>query len=255
MEYVDSLERLRGILSELREKCPWDKKQTISTLRQQTIEETYELAEAITNEDWPGIKEELGDMLLHVLFYTKIAEEKGFFELKDVVYEICEKLVRRHPHVYDQAIAETDDVVKSNWEQIKLKEGKVGVLNGVPQGLPAMVKALRIQEKAKNVGFEWNDKEEVMNKVNEELKELQEAVAENAKEEIENEMGDVLFSLVNYSRYLNIDPEQSLEKTNKKFITRFNAMESAIKAMDKNINDMTLSEMNQIWNEIKQKEK
>ena len=239
------------IMDELREQCPWDKKQTIDTLRPLTIEETYELADAITDHDWKGIKEELGDILLHLLFYAKIGTEQNQFTLQEVIEGISAKLVHRHPHIYgDVKVADEEDV-KRNWEKLKLKEGKKSVLSGVPPSLPAIVKATRIQEKAKQVGFEWDKKEDVWKKVEEELGELQEAVAGGKQAEIEDEFGDVLFSLANYARFLHIDAEGSLEKTNKKFIRRFQEMETVAIASGKALSAMTLEEMDAIWNQVK----
>lgn len=251
MEYKENFERLVNIMDDLREKCPWDKKQTIQTLRQMTIEETYELADAITDKDWDGIKEELGDILLHVLFYARIAKEQNQFTLNDVLESICNKLIVRHPHIYGDVKVNDEEDVKKNWEKIKLKEGKASVLSGVPVSLPAVVKATRIQEKAKQVGFEWKQKEDVWLKVEEEMQELQQAVNNNNSAEVEEELGDVLFSLVNYARFLNTDAENALEKTNKKFINRFTKMEAAAKAEGKNLYDMSLEEMDAIWNIVK----
>lgn len=251
MEYKENFERLVNIMDDLREKCPWDKKQTIQTLRQMTIEETYELADAITEKDWNGIKEELGDILLHVLFYARIAKEQNQFTLNDVLETICNKLIVRHPHIYGDVKVNDEEDVKKNWEKIKLKEGKASVLSGVPVSLPAVVKATRIQEKAKQVGFEWKQKEDVWLKVEEEMQELQQAVNNNNPAEVEEELGDVLFSLVNYARFLNTDAENALEKTNKKFINRFAKMEAAAKAEGKNLYDMSLEEMDAIWNIVK----
>jgi len=251
--------RLVGIMDNLREKCPWDKKQTIQSLRQMTIEETYELADAITDEDWKGIKEELGDMLLHIVFYAKIGSEQKQFELEEVINGICEKLITRHPHIYGdpanagQVVKVNDaEEVKKNWEKIKLKEGKKSVIAGVPKSLPATVKAMRLQEKAKQVGFEWDNKEQVWEKVEEEINELKEAIAENSQHKMEEEFGDVVFSLINYARFLQIDAENALERTNKKFIHRFTQMEAEAPQSGKNLSDMTLQEMDAIWNLIKQ---
>jgi XTP/dITP diphosphohydrolase len=239
------------IMDELREQCPWDKKQTIDTLRPLTIEETYELADAITDHDWKGIKEELGDLLLHLLFYAKIGSEQNQFTLQEVIEGISAKLVHRHPHIYgDVQVADEEDV-KRNWEKLKMKEGKKSVLSGVPPSLPAIVKATRIQEKAKQVGFEWDKKEDVWKKVEEEMGELQEAIAGGKQTEIEDEFGDVLFSLANYARFLHIDAEGSLEKTNKKFIRRFQEMESVAMSSGKPLSAMTLEEMDAIWNQVK----
>jgi len=248
---ADVFIRLKGIMDELREKCPWDKKQTLQTLRPQTIEELYELTDAITGSDWPGIKEELGDLMLHILFYARIAEEEGRFDIRDVMHAVSEKLVYRHPHIYGDVQVNDDEEVKRNWEKLKLKEGKDSVLGGVPVSLPAMVKATRLQEKSKQVGFEWDNREQVWDKVEEELQELQEAVATGNRGRIEDEFGDVLFSLVNYARFLNIDAENSLERTNRKFIGRFREMEKIALQQGKPLAEMTLTEMDAIWNSIK----
>jgi XTP/dITP diphosphohydrolase len=245
------INRLVEIMDELREKCPWDQKQNIHTLRQQTIEETYELADAITEKDWNGIKEELGDLLLHVIFYSKIGLEENKFTLQEVIDGICEKLIKRHPHIYGNVQVNDEEDVKKNWEQIKLSEGKKSVLSGVPKSLPAMVKAMRIQEKAKQVGFEWATKEQVWDKVEEEKLELLEAVESADKNHIEEEAGDLFFSVINYVRFLKVDAENALELTNKKFIKRFTLMEEAVEKKGLNLRNMTLSEMDAIWNEIK----
>ena len=251
MPHNININGLVTIMDELRDQCPWDKKQTIHTLRQQTIEETFELADAITEKDWNGIKEELGDLLLHVIFYSKIATEKNQFTLQEVIDGISEKLVKRHPHIYGNVVAENEEEVKRNWEQIKLSEGKASVLSGVPKSLPAMVKAMRIQEKVKQVGFEWANKEQVWEKVEEEKLELLEAVANDDKEHIEEEAGDLFFSVINYVRFLKVDAENALELTNKKFIKRFNLMEERVKGTGRNLIDMSLEEMDTIWNEVK----
>lgn len=243
--------KLVGIMNDLREKCPWDKKQTIKTLRQLTIEETYELADSITDEDWNGIKEELGDLMLHVLFYARIGEEMSKFNLEDVLEGISAKLIARHPHIYGDVVVNNEDEVKRNWEKLKLKEGKSSVISGVPKSLPATVKAMRLQEKARQVGFEWEGKEEVWEKVKEEMQELQEAVAQNNTANIEEEYGDLAFSLINYARFLQIDAEHSLEKTNKKFIYRFSMMEKIAASNGRQLHDMSLAEMDAIWNSIK----
>lgn len=248
---ADSFLRLVKIMDELREQCPWDKKQTIHTLRSLTLEETYELTDAITDENWKGIKEELGDMLLHILFYARIGTEQKQFDLKEVIDGICEKLIFRHPHIYGDVKVADEEEVKRNWEKLKMKEGKTSVLSGVPPSLPAMVKATRIQEKAKQVGFEWDNKEDVWKKVEEEIGELKEAIDMDSKEKIDEEFGDVLFSLVNYARFLQIDAEGVLEKTNKKFIYRFQQMETIATAQGKKLQDLTLGEMDEIWNEVK----
>ncbi len=244
--------KLIRIMDELREQCPWDRKQTIQTLRSMTIEETYELADAITESDWKGIKEELGDLLLHIVFYAKIGKEQNRFTLEEVITGISEKLIARHPHIYGDVKVENDEDVKRNWEKLKLKEGKKSVLSGVPRSLPATVKAMRLQEKAKQVGFEWQAKEQVWEKVEEETRELHEAVADGDKDKIEDEFGDLIFSLINYARFLQIDAENALERTNKKFISRFTEMEQKALAAGRNLDDMTLEEMDAIWNVIKQ---
>ncbi|WP_336517567.1 nucleoside triphosphate pyrophosphohydrolase [Pollutibacter soli] len=255
---------LTDIMNDLREKCPWDRKQTIMSLRQLTIEETYELADAISEEDWKGIKEELGDLLLHIVFYAKIGTEQKQFTLEEVISGINQKLISRHPHIYGDVKVNNEEDVKQNWEKLKLKEGKTSVLSGVPSSLPSVVKAMRLQEKAKQVGFEWDTAEQVWEKVKEEMVELQEEVklkdaSEEAlkkqQEKIEGEFGDVLFSLINYARFLHIDAEHALEKTNKKFISRFTAMEKNAATHGKNLQDMTLEEMDAIWVSIKKQSK
>jgi XTP/dITP diphosphohydrolase len=238
-------------MDELREKCPWDKKQTIQTLRQQSIEELYELADAISAEDWKGIKEELGDLFLHLVFYAKIGEEQDQFTLDEVLEGINEKLISRHPHIYGDVVVQDEHEVKRNWEQLKLKEGKKSVLSGVPKSLPATVKAMRLQEKAKQVGFEWDTASQVWEKVQEEMSELQEAVASGNTDHMEEEFGDLVFSLVNYARFLQLDAEHSLERTNKKFIWRFTQMETRAAAKGLQLQNMSLSEMDSLWNEIK----
>lgn len=243
--------RLVTIMDDLRAKCPWDKKQTIHTLRHLTIEETYELADAVTESDWKGIKEELGDLMLHIVFYAKIGAEQNQFTLDEAINGICEKLIHRHPHIYGDVKVNGEDDVKLNWEKLKLKEGKKSVLAGVPKSLPSMVKAMRLQEKAKQVGFEWDNKEQVWDKVEEEHKELLEAIESGNKDKIEDELGDVFFSLVNFARFLQVDAENALERTNKKFINRFNRMESEALNEGKQLHDMTLDEMDAIWNRIK----
>ena len=243
--------RLVEIMDELREKCPWDKKQTIQTLRQLTIEETYELTDAITDEDWQGIKEELGDLMLHLVFYAKIGSEKNKFTLQDVINGVCEKLINRHPHIYGDVKVADEEEVKRNWEKLKLKEGKKSILSGVPKSLPSMVKAMRLQEKAKQVGFEWENKEQVWEKVKEEENELFEAIKSNNKEHIEEELGDYFFSIVNFARFLHVDADNALELTNKKFISRFTKMEAEALKEGTDLNEMTLLEMDAIWNKIK----
>lgn len=243
--------RLVKIMDELREKCPWDKKQTIETLRHLSIEETYELAEAISAKDWKGIKEELGDLLLHIVFYAKIGSEQGRFSLQEVIHGVCEKLIVRHPHIYGDVKVNDEEDVKQNWEKIKLKEGKKSVLDGVPRSLPSMVKAMRLQEKSKQVGFEWDNTGQVWDKVTEEMQELDEAVLSGDKDKMEDELGDVFFSLVNLARFLQLDAENALERTNRKFIDRFTRMEKAAAEQDKYLHDMSLEEMDAMWNRIK----
>lgn len=249
---LDAFNRLLDIMDELREKCPWDKKQTMQSLRNLTIEETYELADAIIENDLSGVKEELGDLMLHMVFYAKIGAEKKAFDVADVLNEVCEKLINRHPHIYADVEVADDEEVKLNWEKLKLKEGKKSVLGGVPKSLPAMVKAYRIQEKVKQVGFEWETKEQVWDKVKEEIEELKEALQNESPERVSDEFGDVLFSLINYARFIKVDPETALEKTNKKFIKRFKKMEATALEKQKPLADMTLTEMDAIWNVVKQ---
>lgn len=244
-------ERLVKIMDDLRAQCPWDKKQTIATLRQLTIEETYELADAITDSNWKAIKEELGDLLLHIVFYSKIASEQQQFLLQDVINGVCEKLIFRHPHIYGDVKVNDEEDVKRNWEKLKIKEGKKSILSGVPASLPATVKAMRLQEKAKQVGFEWENKEQVWEKVKEEEGELMEAIQSGEATKIEEELGDLFFSLINFSRFLQVDAENALERTNKKFISRFNKMEAAATDNGKALLDMTLEEMDAVWNKIK----
>ncbi|MEC5146275.1 nucleoside triphosphate pyrophosphohydrolase [Chitinophaga sp. 180180018-2] len=251
MEKTATFDRLLQIMDDLREKCPWDRKQTIQTLRQLTIEETYELADAITDEDWKSIKEELGDILLHMVFYAKIASEQQQFDINDVINGVCDKLIHRHPHIYGDVKAETEEQVKQNWEKLKLKEGKKSVMGGVPLSLPALVKAMRLQEKAKQAGFEWDTTSQVWDKVKEEVHELETAVNSGNKDDMEDEFGDVMFSLVNYSRFLDIDAENALERTNKKFQRRFQAMEVLALEKGRTLNDMTLTEMDTLWNQVK----
>lgn len=248
---TDAFLRLVRIMDELREQCPWDKKQTIQTLRSLTIEELYELADSISEEDWDGIKEELGDLLLHILFYARIGKEKQKFTLQQVIEGISQKLIDRHPHIYGEVKVKDEEEVKQNWEKLKLKEGKTSVLSGVPAALPAVVKATRLQEKARQVGFEWDRKEQVWDKVKEEMEELQVAVEKENQQEAENELGDVMFSLINYARFLQLDAESALDKTNKKFIRRFTDMEQQARAAGKDLSDMSLEEMDAIWNAIK----
>ena len=248
---LEAFKRLLDIMDDLREKCPWDKKQTFQSLRILTIEETYELADAILNNDHKGIEEEIGDLMLHMVFYAKMGSETNAFTIDSALHKICEKLINRHPHIYGDVTANSEEEVKQNWEQIKLKEGKgkKTVLGGVPQSLPAMVKAYRMQEKTKQVGFEWENKDQVWEKVEEELIELKKAIHEEKdKGRIEDEFGDVMFSLINYARFLKIDPETALEKVNQKFKRRFEYIE---KNAPKDMMDMTLGEMDALWNEAK----
>jgi MazG family protein len=254
MNYATSLERLRRIMDELRTECPWDRKQTIQTLRVQTLEEVYELTDAITEENWQGLKEELGDVLLHIVFYSRIGAEQGQFTIEDVIEGVCNKLVFRHPHIYTNLKVANDTEVKQNWEKLKLKEGKKSILSGVPQSLPAIIKALRLQDKTKQVGFEWDHAGQVWDKVQEELRELQEAVKQEQQDKIEDEFGDVLFALVNYARFLHVDPENALERTNKKFMRRFQHIEAIAREEGKDLHDMSLQEMDAIWNRAKQDE-
>ncbi len=246
-----SFYRLVQIMDDLREKCPWDRKQTIHTLRTLTIEEMYELGDAILQEDWTDLKKELGDLMLHLVFYAKIASEEGRFDIGDVIEAVCEKLIFRHPHVYGDVNVENEEEVKRNWEQLKLKEGNKSVLAGVPKGLPAMVKALRMQEKSKQVGFEWDTAAQVWEKVKEEENEFKEALAAGDKDAAEAEFGDLLFALVNYARFKNIDPETALEKTNQKFLRRFKGMEEIAASEGNDFSAMSLMEKDALWNRIK----
>jgi MazG family protein len=248
---AESFEKLVQIMDELREKCPWDRKQTIQSLRQMTLEESYELVDAITENDWKSISEELGDLLLHIVFYSKIAAEQNQFSIEDVINGISQKLIDRHPHIYGNVEVQNDEDVKRNWEKLKLKEGKLSILSGVPKTLPALIKAMRLQEKAKQVGFEWENKDQVWEKVKEEENELKQAISENNQQMIEEEFGDLMFSLVNFARFLNIDAENALEITNKKFMNRFTQMEEKAIGSGKNLKDMSLQEMDSIWNQIK----
>lgn len=251
-----AFERLIKVLNTLRSDCPWDKKQTMQSLRHLTIEELYELTDAILEEDLPEIKKELGDIMLHLVFYAKIADEQDAFNITDVLNGICEKLISRHPHIYGDVKVENEEDVKRNWEQLKLKEGNRSVLSGVPNSLPALVKAYRIQDKVKGVGFDWEDKSQVWAKVEEELAEFKDEfdiVSTKAidQEKAEEEFGDLLFSLINYARFLNINPESALERTNKKFIKRFTYLEEESKKAGKSLKDMSLAEMDEYWNEAK----
>jgi XTP/dITP diphosphohydrolase len=248
---LKAFERLLIIMDELREQCPWDKKQTMESLRHLTIEEVYELGDAILDNDLDEVKKELGDVLLHIIFYSKIGSETNDFDIADVCNSICDKLVDRHPHIYGDVVVENEEDVKRNWEQLKLKEGKKSVLEGVPKSLPAMVKANRIQDKVAGVGFDWEQPEQVFEKVEEELSELKVEIANGDKDAIESEFGDVLFSMINYARFLKVNPENALERTNKKFIKRFQYLESKAEDLNKSLKDMTLSEMDVFWEEAK----
>lgn len=249
---LEQFDRLLNIMDELREKCPWDRKQTLESLRHLTIEETYELGDAILDNNLEEIKKELGDILLHIVFYAKIGSEQKAFDIGDVAEGICDKLISRHPHIYGDVVVANEEEVKQNWEKLKLKEGKTSVLEGVPRSLPALVKATRIQDKARGVGFDWDNQEQVWAKVQEELGELKAEIDSNAdKVEIESEFGDVLFSMINYARFIDIDPEMALERTNKKFIKRFQYLESESKKDGKEMSEMTLEEMDEYWNAAK----
>ena len=246
-ERLKAFERLLNVMDDLREKCPWDKKQTIQSLRKLTIEETYELSDAIINNDMKGIKEEIGDVMLHLIFYSKITSETNEFDIADVLNATCEKLIFRHPHIYGDVKVADEDEVKRNWEKLKLKEGKTSILEGVPKGLPSMVKAQRIQDKVRQVGFDWEEKHQVVDKIHEELDELSEAVQNNNPVEIENEMGDVLFAVINYARLLDLDAEKSLEMTNIKFIRRFQWMEKHAASKNISIADVGIKELEKWW--------
>ncbi|MFM7022780.1 MAG: nucleoside triphosphate pyrophosphohydrolase [Flavobacteriales bacterium] len=250
-EKLQAFQRLLTIMDELREQCPWDKKQTIESLRHLTIEETYELCDAILQNDMSQIKGELGDLFLHLVFYSRIASETKEFDVADVLNTVCDKLIHRHPHIYGDVKVENEEDVKRNWEQLKLKEGKKSVLEGVPSSLPALVKAIRVQDKAKGVGFDWDNKSQVWDKFQEEIKEFQEEEGKNNQEKMEEEFGDVLFSLVNYARFVGINPEDALEKTNRKFISRFSFIEKEAAAQGKSLKEMTLNEMEAIWQRAK----
>ncbi|MDA9874516.1 MAG: nucleoside triphosphate pyrophosphohydrolase [Flavobacteriaceae bacterium] len=250
-DQLKAFDRLLTIMDELRDKCPWDQKQTMETLRSLTIEETYELGDAILDQDLKEVKNELGDLLLHIVFYAKIGSETKDFDISDVINSICDKLIHRHPHIYGDVVVEDETEVKQNWENLKLREGKTSVLQGVPKSLPALVKASRIQEKVAGVGFDWEHSDQVWEKVEEELGELKSEITSKNQEAIEDEFGDVLFSLINYARFLKINPENALERTNKKFIKRFQYLESKAKTLQKSLSEMTLSEMDVYWEEAK----
>lgn len=251
---LNSINRLLDIMDDLRAGCPWDRKQTFESLRHLTIEETYELGDAILDNDLEEIKKELGDLLLHIVFYAKIGSETGTFDIGDVADAISEKLIHRHPHIYSDVKVEGEEEVKANWELLKLKEGKKSVLEGVPKSLPALVKASRIQDKVRAVGFDWEEPHQVLDKVAEELGELKAELKNANKDKIEAEFGDVLFSMINYARFIGVNPEDALERTNKKFIKRFQYLEQKSKEVGKNLSDMTLAEMDVYWNESKQKD-
>ena len=248
---LQTFDRLLTIMDDLREKCPWDQKQTMQSLRHLTIEETYELGDAILDNDLNEVKKELGDLLLHIVFYAKIGSETSNFDIADVCHEISEKLIHRHPHIYSDTVVKDEEEVKQNWERLKLKEGKKSVLEGVPKSLPALVKASRIQDKVKGVGFDWEESHQVWDKVQEELQELQVEVQAGDQDKIEAEFGDVLFSMINYARFLNVNPEDALERTNKKFIKRFQYLESKASELGKPLMDMSLAEMDIFWEEAK----
>ncbi|HLW30063.1 MAG TPA: nucleoside triphosphate pyrophosphohydrolase [Brumimicrobium sp.] len=249
-ERLKAFERLLNIMDDLREKCPWDKKQTLASLRHLTIEETYELADAIIDNDLEELKGEIGDLMLHMVFYSKIASEMNAFDITDVLNGICDKLVHRHPHIYGDVVADDEEAVKANWEKLKLKEGKKSVLQGVPKSLPSLIKAARIQEKVKGIGFDWDNAEQVLAKVNEELAELKVEV-ENKTDRVEDEFGDVLFSMINYARFIGVNPETALEKTNKKFIARFQQMEILMSENHKKFEEMNLEQMDIYWERAK----
>lgn len=248
---LEAMERLLIIMDELREECPWDRKQTFESLRSLTIEETHELAEAIIEGNLEEIKKELGDLLLHIVFYAKIGSETNDFDLADIAHSIAEKLIQRHPHIYGDVVVSGEDDVKKNWEALKLDEGNKSVLSGVPKGLPPLIKAMRIQEKAAGVGFDWDNRKQVWDKCEEELRELNDALKKKDKKAIESEMGDVLFSLVNYARFIGVDPSYAIEKTNQKFIKRFSYIENEARIIEKNINDLSLEEMENYWQAAK----
>lgn len=253
-DQLKAFDRLLTIMDELREQCPWDKKQTMETLRHLTIEETYELGDAILERDLQEVKKELGDVLLHIVFYAKIGSETQDFDIADVCNTICEKLISRHPHIYGNIQVADEEEVKRNWENLKLKEGKKSVLEGVPNSLPALVKASRIQDKVAGVGFDWEKPQQVFEKLKEELAELQHEVETNNQEKIEAEFGDVLFSLINYARFLKVNPENALERTNKKFMKRFQFLESKAKELNKSLKEMSLAEMDIFWNDAKKED-
>ncbi len=248
---LEAFERLLNIMDELRQKCPWDKKQTIESLRYLSLEEVYELSDAIVDGDMQEVKNELGDIMLHLVFYAKIASEKKEFDITEVLNGICDKLIYRHPHIYGDVVVSSEEEVKANWEKLKLKEGKNSVLEGVPKSLPAMVKAIRIQEKARGVGFDWDNREQVWAKVKEELHELEVEIEKGDDTKTKEEFGDLLFSLINYSRFVDVNPEDSLERTNKKFIKRFQYMEKVLTEKGLAMDELSLSELDVYWDEAK----
>ncbi len=249
-----AFERLLVIMNKLREECPWDKKQTIDTLRHLTIEEVYELSDAILDKDMNEVRNELGDLLLHIVFYSRIASEKDYFNITDVINNVCDKLIHRHPHIYGDEEVKDENHVKENWEKLKLKEGKRSVLEGVPASLPSLIKAFRLQEKAKGVGFDWDNENQVWLKVKEEIEEFEIELDRKSSEKMEMEFGDLLFALVNYARFIGVNPADALERTNKKFIKRFQLMEESIKKSGNDFAKMNLSEMDEYWNQAKQYE-
>ena len=251
---IESFERMLSLMEQIREECPWDNAQTNDTLRTLTIEEMYELSEALLNNDDPNICKELGDVMMHIIFYSLIGKDKGKFDITDVMDSLSEKLIRRHPHVFDKNNTWTADEVSKNWEKIKLKEGNRSTLSGVPSHLPSLIKAYRIQDKARGIGFDWDNVNDVWNKVEEEIEELQtELKKTDNQENIQNEFGDVLFALINYSRFIGVNPDTALEHSNRKFIARFQYIEQKAKEQEKSLQDMTLQEMDALWNEAKQK--
>lgn len=252
-EKLQAFERLLVIMDELREKCPWDRKQTMQSLRHLTIEEVYELADAILNEQTEETKKELGDILLHIVFYARIASETSQYDITGVVHALCDKLIHRHPHIYGDVKVENDEEVSRNWEKLKLKEGKQSVLEGVPVSLPALIKSMRIQEKARASGFDWEKKEQVWEKVREEMEEFHSEVEKGEQGRMEDEFGDVLFALVNYARFINVNPEEALERTNRKFIRRFRFLEDRVRENNLRLSEMSLEEMDVFWNEAKAK--
>ncbi len=252
---LEAIERLLFIMDELRKKCPWDQKQTLESLRHLTIEETYELADAILEDDKAEINKELGDLLLHIVFYAKIGSETGDFDMSTIAHSICEKLIHRHPHIYGDVEVQDEEEVKKNWEALKLKEGRSSILEGVPKSLPALIKSSRIQDKVSGIGFDWDNRLQVLAKVKEEIEELEEEITNGTVEDVEQEFGDLLFSLVNYARYIGVNPENALERTNKKFINRFQFMEEELKREGISFSELNLKQMDVYWDRAKQREK